>query len=64
MLETLSFHRTDRVPCDLMDGRIWPELYDYFATAHGLYDRDSILDFLGTDFRWIEVALRDTGGAA
>ena len=63
VLETLSFRRTDRAPYDLMDGRIWPELYAYFATAHGLHDRDSILDFLGTDFRWIEVALKDAGGA-
>jgi len=64
VLETLSFCKTDRAPCDLMDGRIWPELYDYFAMVHGLHDRDSILDFLGTDFRWIEVAQKEAGGAA
>jgi uroporphyrinogen decarboxylase len=64
VLETLAFRKTDRAPVDLMDGRIWPELFDYFATAHGLHDRDAILDFLGTDFRWIEVALKEAGGAA
>ena len=41
VLETLAFRKTDRAPYDLMDGRIWPELYDYFATAHGLHDRVS-----------------------
>jgi hypothetical protein len=35
VLDTLAFRRTDRAPCDLMDGRTWPVLYDYFATARG-----------------------------
>lgn len=63
VLATFSFRRTDRAPYDLTDGRIWPELYDYFAAAHGLHDRDAILDFLGTDFRWIEVSLREDSGS-
>ena len=57
VLETLAFHPADRLPYDLTDGRIWPELREYFLLEHGLRSNDEIFDFLGTDFRWIEVSL-------
>jgi len=52
---TLQFKKTDRVPYDLMEGSPWPELMDYFRDKHGLQEKDEVLDFLGTDFRWASV---------
>jgi uroporphyrinogen decarboxylase len=52
VLRTLRFKKTDRVPYDLMEGAIWPELMDYFRTAHGLESPDQVYAFLDADFRW------------
>ena len=51
---TLKFKPTDRVALDITEGVIWPELYDYFSIKHNIKERDEILNFLDTDFRWIE----------
>jgi uroporphyrinogen decarboxylase len=55
VLATLGFRKADRVPYDLMEGTVWPELMDYFRQAHGLTEPGEVLDFLDTDFRWIGV---------
>ncbi len=55
VIRTLQFKQTDRVPYDLMEGSVWPELADYFRDKHGLQDPDQVRDFLGTDFRWVSV---------
>ncbi|MHB1485885.1 MAG: uroporphyrinogen decarboxylase family protein [Saccharofermentanales bacterium] len=54
----LDFKKTDRIPCDITDGRIWPELNDYFRSEFGFETNDEILNFLDTDFRWIEPVYR------
>ena len=56
VLRTLRFEPVDRVPCDLMEGSIWPELMDYFRETHGLENEDAVLDFLDADFRWLKMA--------
>ena len=53
VLRTLEFQPVDRVPYDLMEGTVWPELMDYFREKHGLENEDRVLDFMDTDFRWI-----------
>ena len=58
----LEFKPMDRVAVDIADGRIWPELYDYFLKEHNLKERDEILNFLDTDLRWIEPLRTDNGG--
>jgi len=55
VIRTLQFEKTDRAPYDLMEGSPWPELMDYFRDKHGLEDKEEILDFLDTDFRWTSV---------
>jgi len=55
VIRTLQFQQTDRVPYDIMEGAVWPELADYFRDKHGVQDADQIRDFLGTDFRWVSV---------
>ena len=52
VLRTFGFEKTDRAPCDLMEGSVWPELLEYFRENHGLEDKYEIVDFLGSDFRW------------
>ncbi len=52
VLKTFRFEKTDRPPCDLMEGTVWPELLAYFRRRRGLEDKFDILDFLGLDFRW------------
>lgn len=54
VLATLKFQTTDHVPYGLAEGRIWPQLCDYFLEEHGLKDKDEISNFLDMDFRWIE----------
>jgi len=51
---SLDFKPVDKIPCDITDGRIWPELAEYFLDEHGLKTNDEIWNFLDTDFRWIE----------
>jgi len=53
VLSALRFEPVDRVPYDLMEGTVWPELMDHFRQAHGLDTPEQVLDFLDTDFRWI-----------
>ncbi len=54
VIKTLCFSATDRPPCDLMEGEIWPELQDFFRTQYGFQNKEQIFNFLGTDFRWIK----------
>ena len=58
----LRFQPTDRVPFDLMEGAVWPDLMDYFTHKYGLQTAESVQDFLQTDFRW--VGLRYVGPAS
>jgi len=44
-----------------MEGSVWPELLDYLQCTHGIHGSDDVLDFLGTDFRWVSVV--NTGPA-
>lgn len=53
ILATLAFQPTDRLPVDLMEGAVWPELLEYFRARHGLRTPDEIQDHLGTDCRWV-----------
>ena len=53
VLRTFRFEATDRVPFDLMEGNVWPELQDHFRRRHGLETSEEVQDFLGTDFRWV-----------
>lgn len=55
VLKTFNFEKTDRTPCDLMEGFIWPELAQYFEREYGLSDKEEILSFLDVDFRWLYV---------
>jgi uroporphyrinogen decarboxylase len=55
VLKTFNFEKADRLPCDLVENLIWPELSEYFKDNHGLTDREEILNFLDVDFRWIAV---------
>ncbi len=61
VIRTFQFEQTDRVPYDLMEGSVWPELLDYLQCTHGIHGSDDVLDFLGTDFRWVSVV--NTGPA-
>ena len=56
----INFEKTDRAPCDITEGRIWPDLDNYFEREHGLHNRDEILNFLDTDIRWIEPTFTNT----
>jgi len=53
VLKTFRFEQTDRVPYDLMENGIWPELMDYFRNRHSIKNSDQIYNFLDTDFRWL-----------
>lgn len=53
VLKTFRFEQTDRVPYDLMEGIVWPELQQYFVETHGLKEPDAVFEFLDTDFRWL-----------
>jgi uroporphyrinogen decarboxylase len=53
-LRTFRYQPTDRVPYDLMENILWPALEDWFRCEHGLQDKWQILDFLDTDFRWVQ----------
>ena len=72
VLRTFRFEATDRVPFDLMEGNVWPELQDHFRRRHGLETSEEVQDFLGTDFRWVgynyqgpaEEPVQDEGAAA
>lgn len=52
MLKTLQFEPVDRVPFDLMEGAVWPELLDYFRGHHQVGDAAEVIEFLNPDFRW------------
>ncbi|MBN2566106.1 MAG: hypothetical protein JXB46_10390 [Candidatus Eisenbacteria bacterium] len=52
VLAAIRFQGSDRVPYDLMEGCVWPELMEYFRSRHGLAQESDVLDFLGVDFRW------------
>ncbi len=52
VLKTFRFESPDRVPYDLMEGVVWPEVMDHFRAAHGCRDGLEVLEFLDTDFRW------------
>jgi hypothetical protein len=52
VLKTFRFESTDRVPFDLMEGCVWPELLDYFRERHNLQDVASVIDHVDPDFRW------------
>ena len=58
VLAALQFQPTDRVPYDIMEGAVWPELMDYFRREHGLEDAAAVYDFLDTDFRWAGMQCR------
>lgn len=52
VLKTFSFQPTDRVPYDLMEGCVWPELMAHFRDAYALDEPPAVQDFLDVDFRW------------
>ena len=52
VLAALKFQPTDRVPLDLMEGAVWPELMEHFTQTYGLQTAESVQDFLQADFRW------------
>ena len=51
---TFAFQQTDRIACDLMEGRVWLELLEYFQLRHGCATTVDVLELLDTDFRWIQ----------
>ena len=53
ILATLRFQPTDRLPVDLMEGSVWPELQEYFRAHHALQNGGQVQDHLGTDCRWV-----------
>jgi len=53
VLRTMRFEETDRVPYDLMEGAVWPELLEYFCERYGHQEAAQVLDYLDTDLRWI-----------
>ena len=55
VLKTFRFEKTDRPPCDLMEGFIWPELAKYFLDQYGLQTDEEIRRLLDVDFRWLYV---------
>ena len=55
VLKAFRFEMPGRVPYDMMEGSVWPELLDYFREKHGLAKRPDVLDFLDTDFRWLNM---------
>jgi len=54
ILAAIACGTTDRTPYDITDGRIWPELHNFFYREYGLKEKDEIYNFLDTDLRWIE----------
>ena len=52
VLATFRFEPADRVPYDLMEASVWPELMDYFREERGLADANDVYDFLDVDCRW------------
>lgn len=53
VLKTFDFEPVDRVPIDIMEAQIWPELADYYKQTYGLTSGEQILNHIDTDFRWI-----------
>jgi len=53
VLRTFRFEQIDRIPFDLMEGAVWPELQTFFKMNYGLEDREQVIEFLDPDFRWI-----------
>lgn len=52
VMRALSCEPTDRVPYDLMEGQVWPELLEWSRREHDCVTEDDVSDFLDTDFRW------------
>jgi uroporphyrinogen decarboxylase len=52
VLKTLQFEPVDRVPFDLMEGAVWPELLDYFRDQYHIENAGQVIEFLDPDFRW------------
>ena len=50
VLKTFRFEPTDRLPCDLSESKVWPELMDYFRQEHCLADEESVRGLLDLDF--------------
>lgn len=53
VMKALAFEPTDRPPCDLMEGQVWPELQEDFRDRHGIESVEEIQDHLGADVRWL-----------
>ena len=52
VLKAFRFEPTDRVPLDIMEGIVWPELMDYLQRELGLPDLASVQRHFDLDFRW------------
>lgn len=52
VLRAFRFESIDRVPYDLMESSVWPELLDYFRRTRGCTNEDEVRDYLDPDFRW------------
>ena len=61
VLKTFRFEATDRLPYDLMEGSVWPELMAYFRDERGLAEPADVLGFLDTDLRWVGMEYRPPG---
>ena len=55
VLKTFRFEHTDRVPYDLMEGFVWPDLMAHFQSKYGLENNTQVWNFLDTDFRWVHM---------
>ena len=55
ILKTLRFEPVDRLPFDLMEGILWPEIMSYFKNQHGLTTHDEVIAFLDPDIRWTTI---------
>lgn len=55
VLRTFRFETTDRVPLDVMEGYVSPELVALCAGRLGLQDEESVRRHFGIDLRWFYV---------
>ena len=58
VINAFNFKETDRPPCDLMEGRLWDEIIEYFKNTSNCRTEDEIIAKLDPDFRWTKM---DTG---
>jgi uroporphyrinogen decarboxylase len=63
-LRAFRFEANDRVPFDLMEGFVWPELLDYFRAEHGVNEAQDVVEALDPDFRWLWMQYEQPGPAA